>query len=365
MRFYITIVFLMLSIPGYAATLYFPQIADGGGYQTTVTISNPGNSAVTGTLRFFTPAGSPWSLSINSTVNSEFSVSIPGSGSARFVTAGTGPIVTGWASVESDGVLSGVATFDLRSQERLAETVGVLGASAAKRFMVPADRDSLADVGVAIINTSATRTLTVNLSLVDEDGNVILTSSDPDYRNIPRQGYVAKFASQAFPDMPGTHKGALIGEVSGTGSMAVIGLVMKDGLMSATPVTDPSLAAAKKLLGEWSFVTSVPDWIDDPWEPDFSIRAIEEDQSNPGQFYAWGYDSRWHGALVVHWDYTRGSYVGTNASPEEDWTDIYEFHFTDENRISGCYYYQEPYYPDPLDHPLGECFGLTGARVVQ
>ncbi|MBP1607903.1 MAG: hypothetical protein H6Q04_138, partial [Acidobacteria bacterium] len=46
--------------------LYFPQIADGDGLQTTLTISNPGDNEAMGILRFFTPGGSEWSLSINS-----------------------------------------------------------------------------------------------------------------------------------------------------------------------------------------------------------------------------------------------------------------------------------------------------------
>jgi hypothetical protein len=369
MRFYFAAVFLLLSIPGYAATVYFPQIANGDGLQTTLTISNPGDNATTGTLRFFTPGGAAWSLSVNSTVDSEFPITLPAHGSARFATSGTGSIATGWASVESVEVLSGVATFDIRSQDTLMQTLGVLGAPVATRFMVPADYNSRANVGVALINISGSMTLTVNLSLVDEDGNVIQTSTDLDYQNIPAHGYITKYVDQAFPNIPATFKGNMIGEVSGNGAMAVLGLTQKAGLYSAIPVADPSLAVIKRLLGEWKFYAYVPDWGSDQWEPPLSIRGIEEDRSNPGQFQAWGFDSWYHGALTVYWDKTRQKYVGIagmpdiDDDPDEGWTDVYIFNFADDNNISGCYHYQEPYYSNPLNHSLGPCYDLTGNRT--
>jgi hypothetical protein len=289
MRFYLAVAFLLLSMPGYAATIYFPQIADGDGLQTTLTISNPGDNEVTGTLRFFTPGGSPWPLSINSTVDSHFPFTLPAHGSARFTTSGTGSIATGWASLVSVGMLSGVATFDIRSQDTLIQTLGVLGAPVAKRFMVPADYDSRANVGVAIINISGSNTLTVNMSLVDEDGDVIQTSADPDYQDIPAHGYVTKYVSEAFPDIPETFKGSLTGEANGNGALAVMGLTQKEGLYSAIPVANPSLAVAKRIFGDWQFAVD-----DIPWNSSHSMRAIEDDSSGSGQIYTWGYDNRYH-----------------------------------------------------------------------
>ena len=358
MRFYIAVVFLLLSVPGYAATVYFPQIANGDGLQTTLTISNPGDNEATGTLRFFTPGGLAWSLSINSTVNSQFPFTLPAHGSARFATSGTGSIATGWASLGSTGVLSGVATFDIRSQDTLIQTLGVLGTPVAKRFMVPVDYDSRADVGVAIINTSGSNTLTVNLSLVDEEGDVIQTSTDPDYQDIPAHGYVTKYVSDAFPDIPSTFKGNLIGEANGNGGLAAIGLTQKDGLYSAIPVADPSLAVAKRIFGDWQFAV---DGI--PWNSSHSMRAIEDDSSGSGQLYAWGYDNRYHGAHLVNWDESRQSYVAIQSNPDYPGSNIYIFNFTNEDTISGCYYYQDQYYPDPLNH-LGNCRSLTGNRII-
>jgi len=361
MRYYIAFALLLLSIPGYAETVYFPQVVNGGGYKTTITISNPGLATVTGTLRFYTPGGTAWSLSINSTVNSQFPVSLPGSGSARFITSGTGDIAVGWASLESEGALSGVATYEVRSGGTLTETVGVIGTTAVKKFTVPADHDSHGWVGVALINTGNSP-LTVNLSLVDEQGDVSHTSADPDYENIPAHGYVTKFAHQAFPSIPSSYKGTLVGEVDDDGTIAVISLILKDGMQSAIPVTDPSLAVVKRMFGEWEFVF-YPPW--GSQTRSYSIRAIEDDSSGSGQLYAWGQEYQYHGSILVNWDASRQSYVAIRSDPDWPWSDIYIFNFTSENAISGCWYYQDEYYPDPLNHPIGDCNSLTGTRMTQ
>jgi len=361
MRFHLLVAFLLISLPGYAVTIYFPQIANGDGYQTTITISNPGDNAGTGTLRFFTPSGAPWSLSVlNSIVASEFPVSIPAHGSVRFSTSGTGSIATGWASLESVEVLSGVANFEIREQGMLIQTLGVLGAPAAKRIMIPADYNSLANVGLALINTSGTGSLQVDLSLVNEAGVVILTTNDPAYHDIPAHGYVTKFADQTFPNIPSDFKGSLVGEARGNGAMAVLGLTQREGLYSAIPVENPSLAVAKRMLGEWQFYTNHPDFF---WDPAISFRAIEEDRNNSGQFYAWGDTDYWGGVTRVYWDKTLQAYVGISGWVDYGGTDIYIFNFTDDTSIDGCYYWQVPYYSDPMSHSLDACSDLAGMRT--
>jgi len=187
---------------------------------------------------------------------------------------------------------------------------------------------------------------------------VIQTSTDTAYQDIPAHGYVAKYVSESFPNIPSTFKGNLIGEANGSGTMAILGLTQKDELYSAIPVADPSAAVIKRILGEWEFVSSLA-------TTSFSIRAIEDDARNSGQLYAWGYDYQWHTAVLVNWNESRQSYVAIQSSPGYPSSKIYIFNFTDEDAISGCYYYQDQYYPDPLNHPLGNCTSLTGTRIIQ
>jgi len=353
MKFCAVVAFLLLSVPSYAEMLYFPQVVDGGGYQTTIIITNPGQSIVTGTLRFYTPGGQPWRLSINSSSNSEFPIVLGISASARFVTSGTGNIAVGWASLESTGILSGVATYEVRSGGALMETVGVLGALPLKQFTVPADYDSHANVGIAIINTGS-EPLTVHLSLLDESGSVIQTSTDPDYENIPVHGYVTKYANQAFPSIPSIHRGTLVGQAWGEGSMAVVSLILKDGMQSAIPATDPSIAALKQLTGVW---TLGYDWGGMPWEDIFLLPGGIDQNSNDGAVYLWGMDE-FGGIALATWEQLTGLYM--LLRPQANYNDVYMFEFTGENNVSGCYFYQEP-----PDGPLGDCYDLTGERSVQ
>jgi len=339
-----------------AFTVIFPQIADGGGYQTTITLSNPGQDTVTGTLLFYTPSGTAWSLSVNSSVNSQFAFSIPGSGSKRFVTSGAGSIATGWASVESIDTLSGVATYEIRSGGKLTESVGVLGTGPIKRFTVPLERDSESTfgVGLALANTGSDP-LTVNLWVMDEAGEVIQTSSDSDYQNIPAHGYVAKFASQAFPSLPSDFKGTLMGEVSGEGAMAVISLILKDGVQSAVPVTDFSPSLNKEIAGWWEF--------------HFDWSGPEEDHLYMGWAAApagysdvpgviWGTDDNLDPSYG-YWDEALDSWVLVHPVPRDNYSDVYMFNFTGADTVSGCHYHQEP-----MDGPLGECHPLNGEHYV-
>jgi hypothetical protein len=84
----------------------------------------------------------------------------------------------------------------------------------------------------------------------------------------------------------------------------------------------------------------VPDWADDPWNPPYSIRGIEEDRTDPGNFQAWGFDCLYNTALHLYWDGVRQAYVEISGNPRFDISDIYIFNFTDDDNISGCFYFQ-------------------------
>jgi hypothetical protein len=335
----------------------FPQIADGGGYQTTITLSNPGQDTVTGTLQFYSSSGTAWLLSVNSSVDSQFDFSIPGSGSKRFVTSGTGSIATGWVSVESTDTLSGVATYEIRSGGKLTESVGVLGTRPIKRFSVPLERDSESTfgVGLALVNTGSDP-LTVKLWITNEAGEVFQTSSDPDYQNIPAHGYVAKYASQAFPSLPSDFKGTLTGEMSGDGAMAVVGMILKDGVQSAVTVADLSPSLSKEIAGWWelSFDWNGPEV--DYFYMGWAAGAPAGYSDVPGVI--WGTDDHLDPSYG-YWDEALDSWVLVHPVPRDNYSDVYMFNFTGADTVSGCHYHQEP-----MDGPLGECHPLNGEHYV-
>ena len=351
MRAYIAVAFLLCSIPGYAASLYFPQIANGGGYQTTIIISNTGQDAVTGTLKFYTPQGQTWSLAVNSTTNWQFAFSIPGAGSKRFVTSGTGSIAVGWALIDSTGSVSGVASFTMRSGSKLTESIGVLGTVTMKRFKTPADLSSTADLGTAIVNTGDSP-LKVKLTLADEQGNVTHTSNDPAYLSIPGHAYVSKYVSSAFTGLPSTYKGNLIAEVDGDGAIAAIGITLEEGVQSVVPVTDHSPSMLKPIVGWFDFYY---DFYGEPYEDYYYLGWMQPPEGysgDPGMI--WGTDD-YPDPAYGYWDDSEDSWVVVHPVPWFDYNDVYVFKFTSDDSISGCYYFQ-----DPMDGPRGDCHPLDG-----
>jgi hypothetical protein len=120
--------------PVFADTTYFPQVADGGGYSTTFTILNVNPSPANGTLKLFNQDGTSRPLQINGVTGSQFSISIPATGSVRLTTPNAGGTTTsGWALFDSTRRLQAVATLDYRTGASLTSTAGVISTSPATR----------------------------------------------------------------------------------------------------------------------------------------------------------------------------------------------------------------------------------------
>ena len=62
---------------GGSGSIIFPQFASGGGWATEVSLINAGTTAVTGRIDFFNPDGSPAPLTLNGSLKSTFTYSIP------------------------------------------------------------------------------------------------------------------------------------------------------------------------------------------------------------------------------------------------------------------------------------------------
>lgn len=220
---------------------HFAQVADGGGFSTTFTIPNTSKSAVSGVLKFFNPNGTPRTLRVNGVSNSRFDITIPPEGSAQLKTDNVGPALAGWASLETDAAVQGIATFDLRDTAgKLMTTAAVFGSSAVRKVAVPVEVSAAGSAGIAVANVSASAPATVRLRLVTDAGLEAGTVLDPRLDPLGPQQQVADFAQNLFRSVPGinTFRGTLIVEVVGTGEIAVTGLVLKEGLLSALPVID-------------------------------------------------------------------------------------------------------------------------------
>src|SRR5438552_10234948 len=106
----------------FSNTIYFPQIALGGGYTTTVVIMNTGMTSVSSRINFYDQSG------VNQVAYST-AINLPVGGSTRFVLPNSGPLTVFWGElVAGTATVQGVAAFESRADSgTLITAAGVLG----------------------------------------------------------------------------------------------------------------------------------------------------------------------------------------------------------------------------------------------
>jgi M6 family metalloprotease-like protein len=231
----------MCPVSLFANTIYFPQVAFGGGYSTTFVILNTGTNAVSGPLNFYTPAGS-----IRGDLSTQ--LNIPVGGSVRVTVPNTGPLTIAWAQfVAGSGKVQGVSTFDLRTTDgTLITSAGVLGIEGSTRFVIPVDVTQTGSTGLAISNASGT-SLSLNLQLISEDGTLVMTGADRRFQPLGARAQVADFITNIFPQLATTtFKGTLSIEAppgTSIGALAATALMVKENKLAALPVIAAGSAA--------------------------------------------------------------------------------------------------------------------------
>ncbi len=164
--------------------LFFPQIADGrsagGGWRTTFILADqsqetvspaaaPPSGPATATVSFYDDAGAPMTVSIAGQPQSQITVIIPALGVAQFQTDGAGPLRAGWARVQSDHSLSGIALFGF--YDGSGNFVGEVGDPAAvplRSMSLFVQAGSSTSTGIALANPNATGT---SVTLILKDSN--------------------------------------------------------------------------------------------------------------------------------------------------------------------------------------------------
>jgi hypothetical protein len=233
-----------------ASTLYFPQVAVGGGYTTVFTLVNNGSQNTSGTLTLTGQDGNPFVVVAEASDNpsrvSSFSFSIPGGGTQTITVTAPNPddpVMSGWAHVDSDSSsLSGEATFETSQESVLTSLAGVLPAQPANSVTIPVDDDAGTGrrTGIAVANPTA-NAINVQLKILDENGTVVDSISPPQLNPLAPGRQIAQFLDEFLPQRT-AFKGSLILAGNSTDdqfvSMALLispGLT-SHGLMSAFPV---------------------------------------------------------------------------------------------------------------------------------
>ena len=207
-----------LTEPASNDVVFFPHYADGGGWTTEVTLVNPTDASISGSVQFLGPGGATTQYSI------------PPRNIARINTPGTSEtITTGTIRVTPDPGStspSGLAIFTLTSG-------GIVVSEAAVPALRPAQSFRLLDeecnssagrlqTGVAIANPSS-NTATVTLDFSDVNGN---STGQTSTLIIPPLGHAVAFIKQ-FPGLqsiPDLFVGVVRISTTSPAGVAVIGL---------------------------------------------------------------------------------------------------------------------------------------------
>jgi photosystem II stability/assembly factor-like uncharacterized protein len=135
-----------------------PQLADGGGYQTTFILMNTSDSQETGAVGFYGSDGAPIALRMlgASAAETRVSYTIPAGGFARFVTDGSSLSVTaGWAQVEPDAgstAPASIGIFALSLRGVLVTEAGYAATQPTTFAKIYVDESGGHDTGLAVVN---------------------------------------------------------------------------------------------------------------------------------------------------------------------------------------------------------------------
>lgn len=216
---------------------FFAHVAVGGGYSTTVTLTNTGDSTISGSLMLTDSQGQPLTASVaGAGAGSSFPVFIAPAGT-MFLSinpAGPGdPLKCGWITVfTSGGVPNGVATYLLTSGGVNQVVAGVPPSQPMQYATIPIDDDAGQGrlTAYAVANPTS-QNLVIKLALVDQDGQVVDDSAT--IALAPKQ-QIARHLNRdlARPQF----KGSMVLRAQEGGSFVAVALRQYQTLFTVVPV---------------------------------------------------------------------------------------------------------------------------------
>ncbi len=250
MRYRMAILALALiccSAPGAQAqspvTALFSHVAIGGGFTTTFTFLNTGDSVLTGNLILTAQDGTALTAAFtggpsNSQITAaSIPLNIPVGGTQFWTASAVGsgdPTKAGWARVESSGGnLGGVATFQLKSGGELTTIAGVLSADLVQYATIPVDDDQSQNryTGYAVANPG-TDTLNIKVQTVKSDGTA---GASLGAITLAPAHQTATFLFQD-PAASSQFQGSVVLIEQNGKKFSVVALVQNQGLYTAIPV---------------------------------------------------------------------------------------------------------------------------------
>lgn len=203
-------------LPAMAEVQVIPQVADGGGWSTTIVLSNKTATAQNVTLNFYrgieangtTAAWTPAFLENVSLPN----ITLAAGSSVFLHTPGTGPLSQGWGELNAAAGVSGYAIFTSLGQDATAPAV-----SPASRILVPFDNTSDLVTALAVANPNASAAA-IQVNIKTSDG----ATSTGALPQMPAKGHWAFVLPDLFQETKG--KRGLAEFYVASGSFSIIAL---------------------------------------------------------------------------------------------------------------------------------------------
>jgi hypothetical protein len=193
--------------------LAFSQIADGGGYQTTLVLMNTSNAVESGVVRFYGNTGTPLLVRMVNAggADSNLSYSIPPGGLLRLVIDGTpSDVNVGWARLIPDAGTSApvsAATFNFTQLGTMVTETGVPATTGTTHARIYVDKSGSHDTGLAVANPGNTN-LRITAKAYQTDG-VTPAGNGPGTLDLAPYGHDARFAGQLIAGLPDGFTGVL------------------------------------------------------------------------------------------------------------------------------------------------------------
>jgi hypothetical protein len=211
------------------------HIANGGGWQTTITLLNLSATTASARISLYSDSGAPLAApAVGQTTSSQYTISVPPSGSASLVLPDVGNAAGGWARVDSlNGVaVSGQGNFlfhrgggnDWEGSVPLSSGTSSaalciipLPQPASSSTLLPFDNTAGADAGFAIANISNT-SQNIAIEFDDATGSVLLT----DTLSLAPRAHTSFLFGDRYPTIKG-HQGVFRVK-AGSDVVSVLGL---------------------------------------------------------------------------------------------------------------------------------------------
>ena len=254
-------------------TFYFPQVADGGVFTTTIFIANPSSSPtpanVTITFNDFADGDGNTIVPVfidnqGQQFTGSISLQLGGGKSRRLVsTAATAAVGVGFATVTSDIPVTGSAIFSqftgAPASSTLVAEAGVNPSSTGTSQAIFVDESGFR-TALAYANPSSTDTASVNFNLLNTEGVSVLTTA----RSLPPANHTSIFVFELFESNPSTsgHVGTM--QVTTDAPVTLMSLRFTDTFSIFTSV--PAFTLASLILPFEAWAGPLENWIAQrPW----------------------------------------------------------------------------------------------------